>query len=203
MENYADLMFTEAVAGLQEAAGSRERYQTLYPHRTTEVLGGQERTFIEARQSFYIASINSDGWPYIQHRGGPAGFLKVVGPTRVACADYKGNRQYITQGNLATETRVSVFLMDYLNKARLKMQGHARLTPISDADPEVARALDLAPPAERVLVIDLVAIDWNCPQFIPDLYPAAVAQDAVARATRALSEEIAALKQELQRRDGA
>ena len=97
-----------------------------------------------------------------------------------------------------TDTRVSVFLMDYLNKARLKMQGHATLVPIAEADAEITEALDLAPPAERVLVIDVVAIDWNCPQYIPDLYPAAVARQAVAQATAQLSQENARLKAEIE-----
>lgn len=203
MENYASLMFTDTVQALQEKAGTRAKYQTAYIHRTGDALNETTRQFLETRESLYIASVSKTGWPYIQHRGGPQGFVKVIGDTRIAFADYKGNRQFITQGNLADNARVSVFAMDYLEKARLKLQGHARLTSIDEAEPDVAAALDLSGPAERVLVIDITALDWNCPKYIPDFFPKAVAQQAIAQATAPLLAEIEALKSQLQTKKGA
>jgi len=180
MENYADLLFQGAVAELQKAEGSFDKYQALYPHRTQPGLRDQERAFIEARDSFYIASSSPDGWPYIQHRGGPRGFLKVIGDTKLACLDYRGNQQFITTGHLIADNRVSLFLMDYMNKARLKIQGHARIVPLPDAEPELVQSLTVeGTKAERVLTIEIVALDWNCPQYIPQLYPADVVQTVI------------------------
>jgi predicted pyridoxine 5'-phosphate oxidase superfamily flavin-nucleotide-binding protein len=176
MRNYADLMFQDAVAELQTDQGSYDKFQKFYVHRTQEALSSDDIAFIRAANSFYIASTTSDGWPYIQHRGGPRGFLRVTSPTRLAIADYKGNQQFITQGNLQSDTRVSLFLMDYLNKTRLKIQGRATLVPIDQANPELVAQLETdAGPAERVMEIEIVAMDWNCPKYIPALYP----EDAV------------------------
>lgn len=198
MENYADLMFQGAVADLQRAEGTYDKYQKFYPHRTQTELSSDDIAFIEARESFYIASVNTDGWPYIQHRGGARGFVKVVGPNQLASADYHGNRQFITMGNLQTETRVSLFFMDYLNHARLKVQGRATLLPVSEADPElVARLYVRAAPAERVLMIDVVALDWNCPKYIPTLYPEDALRQIVGPQIAKLQAENEALKTEL------
>ena len=198
MENYANLMFHSAVAELQRAEGSNEKYQKLYPHRRADALSENDIAFIQARESIYIASADPDGWPYIQHRGGPRGFLKVLGANRVACADYHGNQQFITMGNLAGDDRVSVFCMVYLNRARLKIQGRASLVKREDADPALLAQLDSEElPAERVLVIDIVAMDWNCPKYIPQLLPVDVVQKAVAENLGALKAENDALKAEL------
>jgi len=201
MENFAELMFHDAVTELQKAEGSFERYQALYPHRRQDRLSDDDIAFIQDRESIYIASGTPDGWPYIQHRGGPRGFLKVVGENRIACADYRGNQQFITMGNLKGEDRVSVFCMDYLNRARLKIQGRATLVSREDADTELLALVDSAElPAERVLVIDIVAMDWNCPQYIPQLLPAEVVQGVVAQKLGALQAENEALKVELEGR---
>ncbi|MEM7300089.1 MAG: pyridoxamine 5'-phosphate oxidase family protein, partial [Pseudomonadota bacterium] len=125
MQNYADLMFKDAVAELQRAEGTFEKYQAAYKHRTPEALTDDDIAFINARDSFYMATITSDGWPYVQHRGGTRGFVKVAGPNRLAVPDYHGNRQFISMGNLKTTRRMSLFFMDYLNHARLKVQGEA------------------------------------------------------------------------------
>jgi len=198
MQNYADMMFHETAARLQREEGSYERYQTMYPHRTLEKLGVNDIAFIEARESIYIASVNPDGWPYIQHRGGPRGFLKVIDDNRIACADYRGNKQFITMGNLAHDDRVSVFCMDYFNRARLKIQGRASLVKREDADPDLLAKVDSTElPAERVLVVDIVAMDWNCPKYIPQLIAVDQVQRAVGESLGALKAENDALKAEL------
>ena len=199
MENYADLMFHEAVAELQKQEGTYEKYKTFYPHRRQDQLSENDIAFLQDRESIYIASTTPDGWPYIQHRGGPRGFLKVMGENRIACADYRGNQQFITMGNLKGDDRVSVFCMDYMNRARLKIQGRATLVSREDADADLLALVDSAElPAERVLVIDIVAMDWNCPQYIPQLLPAEVVQGVVAQKLGALQAENEALKAELE-----
>ncbi|MCH2078737.1 MAG: hypothetical protein MK180_17995 [Rhodobacteraceae bacterium] len=123
------------------------------------------------------------------------GFLRVVGPSRIAFADYTGNRQFISQGNIQTNYRVSLFLMDYAAKARLKIQGHARLVDLADAAPRiVAQVVQDGTPVERILTIDIAAMDWNCPKYIPSLYPEALAREAIARAVAPLQAEVAELR---------
>lgn len=198
MENYAEMMFRDAVAELQREAGTYDKYQKFYPGRTQEKLSENEIAFLQDRESIYIASTTVDGWPYIQHRGGPRGFLKVIGETRIACADYRGNQQFITMGNLAHDDRVSVFCMDYMNRARLKLQGRATLMKSADADPQLWDQLHSPQlPAERALVIDIVAMDWNCPKYIPQMLSAEVVQKAVAEKLGALQAENDALRAEL------
>ena len=198
MDNYADRMFQNAVAELQKQDGSYDKYQAFYPHRTQDELSKDDIAYIQARESFYIASVNSDGWPYIQHRGGAVGFIKVLGPTQLACADYPGNRQFITMGHLQTEAKVSLFFMDYLNHARLKIQGRARLVKAADVDPMILESVsDGGPLVERVLTVDIVAMDWNCPKYIPTLYPEAVIQNVIGPKIGQLEAENTALRAEL------
>ena len=202
MENYAELMFTEAVQDLQKAEGTKEKYEAFYPHRTQQALSDQDIAFIARANSFYMATVNSEGWPYMQHRGGARGFVRVVGPTTLACADYHGNRQFISMGNLQTDPRVSLFFMDYMNRARLKVQGRATLQPVADVDPDLVASLDQsAGPAERVLQIEIVAMDWNCPKYIPTLYPEDALRQILGRQIAELRAENAALKAELGRPD--
>src|SRR5579875_3444065 len=128
-------MFGEASKRLQERAGSRAQYERLAAMGSrTDGLSASEAEFIAERDSFYLGSVTEDGWPYIQHRGGPKGFLRVLTPTTLAFADYAGNRQYITAGNLETNDRVALFLMSYPEQARLKVIGHARVVA-SKKDP--------------------------------------------------------------------
>ena len=198
MENYADLMFRDGVAEFQRADGGYDKFQTFYVHRTQDALGPDDIAFIQARDSFYIASVNGEGWPYVQHRGGPRGFLKVIGPNRLACADYHGNRQFITMGNLQADAKVSLFFMDYLNHARLKVQGRATLVPIGEADPELVAQLGIGDlPAERVLEIEVVAMDWNCPKYIPTLYSEDALRQVVGPMVGKLQVENEALRAEL------
>lgn len=148
-------------------------------------LSFQEIGFIGERDSFYLATVTETGWPYVQHRGGPMGFLHVLDPQTLAFADFIGNRQLLSTGNLAHgDGRVALFLMDYPHRTRLKIMGHAR---VLDAKDEPALAQELTPDAplrqkvERVFVIDVVAFDWNCPQYITPRYTEAeIAKHIVA-----------------------
>lgn len=163
---YLDLMFT----------GSVGRAQKRYYGRTVTIAGASERDplgqaeaeFIAERDSFYLGSISETGWPYIQHRGGPKGFLRVVNETTLAFADYKGNRQLLTIGNVSVNDRVALFLMDYQNRARLKILGHARVEDARAHSELVARLADpkMQSVVERLVFIDVVSFDWNCPKYI-------------------------------------
>jgi len=171
MENYADILFIDEVRALQERDGSAEKYDRFYPQRTKESLDEADRDFIADRESFYIASVSSTGWPYVQHRGGPKGFLKVVDDNQLGFIDYPGNRQFITMGHAAQENRVALFLMDYEQRARLKILGHLTMQHVVDADPTLCQLLSTEgeAKAERIATIDVVALDWNCPKYIPQL----------------------------------
>jgi predicted pyridoxine 5'-phosphate oxidase superfamily flavin-nucleotide-binding protein len=132
---FAELAFTPNVKAEQTGRGSRrayERFELSEDHH--DVLGPQESAFISMRDSFYMATVSETGWPYIQHRGGPVGFLKVLDEKTIGFADFRGNRQYISVGNLKSDDRVSLFLMDYANKARLKILGRARIVDASDQE---------------------------------------------------------------------
>ena len=167
MTSYADIMFTPQVEAEQAAIGSAGKYDARYAAKQDEPLGVDEQAFLTARTTLYIASVNSLGWPYIQHRGGPKGFVKILDPCTIGFADYLGNRQLITKGNLAGEDRVSLFAMDYARKARLKLQGHATLQNADEAPALVEQlATEGQGRVQRVMTIRIVAWDWNCPQFI-------------------------------------
>lgn len=198
MENYADMMFQGAVADLQRDEGSYDKFQTFYVHRTQSELSDDDIAFITARDSFYISSLNAQGWPYIQHRGGAHGFVQVLGSTQIACADYVGNKQFITMGNLMADDRVSLFFMDYLNHARLKVQGRATLKSVADSDPDLVAQLDTGTaPAQRILTIDIISMDWNCPKYIPTLYPEHIIRDVIGQQMGALQAENELLRAEL------
>jgi predicted pyridoxine 5'-phosphate oxidase superfamily flavin-nucleotide-binding protein len=198
MENYAEMMFQGAVADLQRAQGTYDKFKTFYVHRTQADLSEQDIAFIRARDSFYISSLNAQGWPYIQHRGGAAGFVQILGSNQLACADYHGNQQFITMGNLIADDRVSLFFMDYLNHARLKVQGRATLKAVADCDPDLVMQLDTDNvPAQRILTVDIVSMDWNCPKYIPTLYPEHIIRDVIGQQMGKLQAENEALKAEL------
>ena len=166
---YARTMFSEAAKRLQEQHGSRTQYGRMEESgAANDRLRGGEAEFIRQRDSLYMASVTPDGWPYVQHRGGPKGFLRVLDEKTVAFADFAGNKQYITAGNLATNDRVALFLMDYPEQARLKIIGHARIVEVG-ADPaleEMVRVKGYGAKVERVMVIAVTAFDWNCSQHI-------------------------------------
>ena len=188
------LMVTPAVQAAQDRYFGRHIAIANAPERDS--LNDGEAEFIASRDSFYMATVNSDGWPYIQHRGGPVGFLKVLGPQLLGFADMKGNRQMLSVGNLAENDRVSLFLMDYPHRERLKVLGHARVV---DAREELALADQLSPAAElrdrveRLFLIEVVSFDWNCPQYITPRF----SELEVAHMTEPLRERIAELETQL------
>ncbi|WP_299045940.1 pyridoxamine 5'-phosphate oxidase family protein [uncultured Tateyamaria sp.] len=201
MKRYDDIMFTDAVKALQEADGSADMYARSYGART-RALGPDELAFIAARTSFYMATVSETGWPYIQHRGGPAGFLTVLDDHTLAFADYRGNKQHISEGNVAGDNRVSLFLMDYPRKARMKVQGRATFQNACDTAALAEQvAVDGQGRVERVVTIAVEAFDWNCPQFITPRFDASeIAQlvgpelDKQAARIAALEAELAAVK---------
>jgi ferredoxin-NADP reductase/predicted pyridoxine 5'-phosphate oxidase superfamily flavin-nucleotide-binding protein len=181
---FAELMFTPTVKAVQERLGSRESYERVEepdaPAR--DHFGDKERDFIALRDSFYMATVNEEGWPYVQHRGGPPGFLKVLDDRTLGFADYSGNRQYVSVGNLLVDDRVSLFLMDYPARRRLKILGRARLVDVS-REPEMIGRLrdgDYDAQIERGMAITLEGFDWNCPQHITPRFTQEEVDAAVA-----------------------
>ncbi|MBK8727419.1 MAG: pyridoxamine 5'-phosphate oxidase family protein [Holophagaceae bacterium] len=157
-----------------------------------DALGADERAFIAARDSFYMATVTEDGWPYVQHRGGPKGFLKVLDAHTLAFADLGGNRQLVTVGNLDGDGRVALFLMDYAQQVRLKILGRAKVHDLRSATGG-SLGLPLPPRTERLVTIDVEGYDWNCPQHITPRYDA----EAVAEALAPLKARIAELEARL------
>jgi predicted pyridoxine 5'-phosphate oxidase superfamily flavin-nucleotide-binding protein len=193
-EKFLDLMSTDAV----------RKARAHYYGKSPRVEGAQERDaftedetdFIQSRDSFYMATVTETGWPYIQHRGGRPGFLRVLNPGALAFADYRGNRQLLSTGNLAANDRVTLFLMDYPQRARLKILGHARVEDARE-HPELVTQLaepEVRPLVERLFFIDVVSYDWNCPQNITPRYTAAEVEVAVAPLKKRIAELEAQLK---------
>jgi len=193
-ERFMQNVLTPSVLAAQERYYGRRASIGSAPER--DPLTDEERTFIEARDSFYMATITETGWPYIQHRGGPRGFLRVVSPTQLAFADYNGNRQMLSTGNLAANDRVALFLMDYPHRERLKILGHARIEDARQhpelvaqlAEPEVHRIV------ERLFFIEIISFDWNCPKYITPRYTAGEVEEAVAPLRQRIAELEAQLK---------
>ena len=163
---YSDIAFTPAVRAVQTRMGSRQGYEPLdHTDDRRHRLGAAEAAFIEARDGFYQASVGETGWPYVQFRGGPAGFLKVLDSGTIGYADFRGNVQYISVGNLEGNNRVSIILMDYANRRRLKILGRARIVDESD-DPALLGRLELAhyrARVERAIVIDVEGVRLELP----------------------------------------
>jgi hypothetical protein len=194
---FAELTFTANVKAEQAARGSRrayERFEQREDHH--DILGPHEAAFIGLRDSFYLATVSETGWPYIQHRGGPAGFLKVLDERTIGFADFRGNRQYISAGNLKSDDRVSLLLMDYANKARLKILGYARIVDASDEETLKRLALpDYRAQVERGMLISIEAYDWNCPQHITQRFTVTEVEAAVEPLRRRIKELEGALQQ--------
>ena len=171
MDSYGQHMFTGAVRAEQDRLGLAKRFEKMYRNRFRDGLDEDTRAFIATRTSFYMATVGETGWPYAQHRGGPPGFLKLIDDTTLGFADYKGNKQFISRGNLSDNDRVSLFLMDYPRQARLKVIGHAHMVDAGD-DPNLAAKLatEGEGPVERLTTIRITAFDWNCPKYILPRY---------------------------------
>jgi predicted pyridoxine 5'-phosphate oxidase superfamily flavin-nucleotide-binding protein len=193
-QRYLKIAVTPAVARAQELYFGRAMNMSGEPER--DPLTTDEQSFIAARDSFYMATITETGWPYVQHRGGKSGFLRVVNPSTLAFADYKGNRQLISTGNLTVNDRVALFLMDYPQRTRLKILGHARVEDARHhpevvaqlAEPEVRRIV------ERLFFIDVVSFDWNCPKYITPRYTAAEVEAVIAPLQQRIADLEAQLK---------
>jgi predicted pyridoxine 5'-phosphate oxidase superfamily flavin-nucleotide-binding protein len=205
--NFGSFVFTPVIKALQERYGSRRQYAKLAEAATApDRLGPEESSFIAERDSVYMASAGATGWPYIQHRGGPKGFLKVIDDRTLAFADFAGNKQFISTGNLTTDARVALILVDYPQQARLKILGRAELLEGDAAASWMARVRDPRYKAtvERVFVIHVDAFDWNCPQHITPRYTAEEIQDAMApveRQMQTLQEENEQLRQRLEQKE--
>jgi len=192
-EKFLEIAVTDSVLRAQEHYfGHSER---VHSAAERDALTNDEIDFIGLRDSFYLATVSESGWPYMQHRGGKPGFLHVVNTMSLAFADYRGNRQMLSTGNLAVNDRVSLFLMDYPNRARLKILGHARVEDAREHSELVARfsAPDIHSIVERIFLIEVVSFDWNCQKYITPRYTVA----EVEKAVRPLRERIAALEAEL------
>ena len=203
LHKWLEIASTPAVRAARERYGSAAQYARLDGTQSTDGpvrndrLGEAEAEFIASRDGFYLASISETGWPYVQYRGGPAGFLKVLDEHTLGFADFRGNRQYVTTGNVAGNDRVSLFLMDYAHQRRLKIFGHLRMVDVGD-DPELAAQLALpgyAARVERAALIQVEAFDWNCPQHITPRFTQAELNEALAP----VRAELAALRAENER----
>jgi predicted pyridoxine 5'-phosphate oxidase superfamily flavin-nucleotide-binding protein len=191
---FLDIAVTPSVRAAQAAMGSERVWQDFAGHREFDRFTPDEAAFIAQRDSFYMATVSETGWPYVQHRGGPPGFLKLIDEKTLAFADYRGNRQYISLGNLGADDRAALILMDYAGRARLKIYAHVEPVPL-DRDPALAERL-LTPgykaKPERILLLHLVAFDWNCPQHITPRFT----EREIAEATGPLRDRLAALEAE-------
>jgi predicted pyridoxine 5'-phosphate oxidase superfamily flavin-nucleotide-binding protein len=207
--NFGSRVFTQVVKELQERYGSRRQYERLRGQSATaDRLSEDESGFIAERDSFYMATVGSSGWPYVQHRGGPKGFLKVIDAGTLAFADYRGNRQYVSTGNLMTDSRVALILVDYPRRARLKILGRVSIFEGEEAAPWISKVKDPSDPAfsERVYVVRVEAFDWNCPQHITPRFTVEEIQTALApfeQQLHDLEEENTRLREELSKKDGS
>ena len=171
-DKFMQLVLTPAVQRAEDKYFGKHQVVEHAPE--ADALTQDEADFIVSRDSFYMASVSETGWPYVQHRGGPVGFVKVLGPSLLGFADFKGNRQLVSTGNLDVTDRVALFMMDYPHRTRLKLLGHAR---VLDAREHSELVEQLAPEAlrskvERIFMIQIVSYDWNCPQYITPRFTA-------------------------------
>lgn len=191
---FLDIAVTPTVRAAQAKMGADGLWQDFQGHREFDRFTENEAAFIEDRDSFYMATVSETGWPYVQHRGGPRGFLKLVDDRTLAFADYRGNRQYLTTGNLAANDRASLFLMDYAHRARLKAFVRVEVVAPED-DPELA-ALVTVPgykaKMERIFRLHLEAFDWNCPQHIVRRFT----EEQINEAVQPLRDRLAELEAE-------
>ncbi len=194
-DNFTELAFTDSVKVQQEKYGTRTAYARMEKGgKFRNELTWQERSYIEERDSFYLSSVGENGWPYMQFRGGPKGFLKVTGDNTLAFADFRGNGQYISTGNFIDNSKTMLFLMDYPKKQRLKVWAEAEVLDPAD-HPELAKKLivpDYQATVERIIVFKVHAFDWNCPQHITPRYT----QEEIKDSQQELTDRIAELESE-------
>lgn len=194
---FREITFTDSVRQAQEKYYCKSQKAE---SAASDVLTEEEMHFISSRDSFYIGSVSETGWPYVQHRGGKAGFLHVISPKQLAFADYRGNRQLLSTGNLAVNDKVALILMDYPRRERLKILGHARVEDARHHADLVAQLAEkeVRSSVERVFFIDVVSYDWNCPQHITPRYTA----EEIEKWATPMKRRIAELEAEIQRLKG-
>jgi predicted pyridoxine 5'-phosphate oxidase superfamily flavin-nucleotide-binding protein len=170
-QQFGTIAFTSAVKAMQEKMGSRESYESFVAKGAeNNSISPELEEFISSRSGFYLGTITSNGYPYIQFRGGKAGFLKILDQKTLGFADFRGNRQYISVGNLSENNKAFLFLMDYRHRRRLKIIGHARIVEDDPALLAQVQDLDYEATVERAIVFTIEGWDWNCPQHIPLYY---------------------------------
>jgi uncharacterized protein len=204
---FQELAFTPLVKKHQQEHDSRRQYARMEQSAPQgDTLGPAEQDFIQRRDSFYMASVSETGWPYVQHRGGPKGFVRVINPGLIGFADLRGNKQYVSLGNLEHDPRVALFFMDYPNQTRLKILGRIEVHEHDSEAPaliESFRALenpDKSDVIERVILIHVEGFDWNCPQHITPRYTMEELQEMLAPVREKLAKleaENAALREKL------
>jgi predicted pyridoxine 5'-phosphate oxidase superfamily flavin-nucleotide-binding protein len=191
---FLDVAITPSVRAVQAKMRTDRVWQDFKGHREFDRFTDTEAGFIADRDSFYMATVSETGWPYVQHRGGPRGFLKLIDDRTLAFADYRGNRQYISTGNLAADDRACLFLMDYAHRARLKIYAHVETLAL-DGDPALTKLVtDTGYKAklERIFRLRLKAFDWNCPQHITPRFT----EQEIADGVRPLRDRLAQLETE-------
>lgn len=187
MDHFGEIAFTPSVQRHQHRRDSREAYQRMVEDSPPPAgLGPDEVTFIAERDSFYLATVGEGGWPYVQHRGGPAGFIHVLDATHLAWVERAGNRQFVTAGNLDHDDRAALIAVDYPNRRRLKLLGHARWR--ADPDSETRAALGITGRVEGLVTLEVVAFDWNCPKFITPRYTADEVREFVSELTSRIAD---------------
>jgi predicted pyridoxine 5'-phosphate oxidase superfamily flavin-nucleotide-binding protein len=181
-KNFATIAFSEEVKAMQEKLGSRASYARMEKQVYRDGLTENEIDFISQRDSFYMASQGESGFPYIQHRGGPKGFIKVLDNKRIGFVDFKGNRQYISVGNIATDNKVALILVDYPARARLKIYATAETVELKDNPAlfSVLNSENYKSSPERMIVLSVEAYDWNCPQHIVQRFTIQEIEEALA-----------------------
>lgn len=195
-KNYSEIAFTSAVRAEQEKHNSRRQYERMEKIARGTELSFAEVDFIEARDSFYIATSGQNGYPYVQFRGGPPGFLRVLDSQTIGYADFRGNRQYVSVGNLKDNDKAALILMDYPNRRRLKIYARIRIFEAQDA-PELIRKLEVPgydATIERAMILKIDAFDWNCPQHITQRYT----MDEIRQMLVPFNEQIARLEKEIE-----
>lgn len=187
MDHFGDIAFTRSVQQHQRRRDSRTAYQQMAEASSPPTgLGPEEAAFLAERDSFYLATVGEGGWPYVQHRGGPVGFVHVVDENHLAWVERPGNRQFVTAGNLDHDDRVSLIAVDYPNRSRLKLLGHAAWNP--DPDPEMRSALGVTGRLEGIVTVEVAAFDWNCPKFITPRYTAEQVLDVTSELTTRIAD---------------
>ena len=205
-KNFAALAFTDSIKAIQEKMGSRSSYARMEKHTYVNGLTENEIDFISLRDSFYMSTIGENGFPYIQHRGGPKGFVKVLDSKRIGFIDFKGNMQYISVGNLATNNKVAIIMVDYPSRARLKILATAEIVELKNHT-DLYNSLDLKDykfKPERMMVFNIEAYDWNCPQHITPRYTIEEIEEAFADQSnliKSLKQEIKELKRSITRQE--